>query len=182
MWLICRATINRGKNKLLIRGVDGAEWVFCPLIKSLNRDRVMIDRCQSCRYFVRFEQIHVLKPRRGFYGASTLKGSQQLVRRQLGSRIFHSRPPLPNMPGLKNGREPLLDLFEEGDNLVVLADIPSVDEDEVNIKVEENILKMSAGTTKRIFVQKVKLPTPIKKDTIKYSYNNGILQIMLEKL
>lgn len=187
MWLICKATIGRGKNKLLIRDLEGVEWVFCPLIKSIKRDRVSIDLCKKCKHFVRFQQIHVPETsrtsRRLLFGTTTLKSTYHIARPSRRSRTAHSRAtPLPRIPGLIKEREPLLDLFEEGDHLTVLAELPSVDENAVNIKTEENTLTISADTAEMKYLQKVELPTPIKKDTIKYTYRNCILQVILEKL
>jgi len=184
VWLICNATLWRGKNKLLIRGIEGVEWVFCPLIKSLKRDRVSIDLCQKCKHFVRFQQIVVPETSRStFFGTTILKGTYRIARPSRGSRISHSRAtPLPRIPGLIQEREPLLDLFEEGDHLIVLAELPSVDENDVDIKAEENTLTISAENAAKKYLQKVELPTPIKKETIKYTYRNGIIQVRLEKL
>jgi len=187
MWIICKATLGRGKNKLLIRGVEGVEWVFCPLIKSFKRDRVSIDRCQKCKHFVRFQQIHVPETSRTsgvlFFGTTNLKSTYRFAGSSRGSRISRSHAtPLSPIPGLTKEREPLLDLFEEGDHLIVLADLPNVDENDINIKAEENTLTISADTAARKYLQKVELPTPIKKDSIKYTHRNGILQVILEKL
>ena len=63
MWLICGTTLGRGKNKLLVRGIEGAEWVFCPIVRSSKGGRVSTDSCQGCRHFIRFEQTHIPQAR-----------------------------------------------------------------------------------------------------------------------
>ena len=90
--------------------------------------------------------------------------------------------PLSHIPGLIGEREPLVDLFEEAHHLIVLAELPGVDEKDLNIKAEENTLTISADTATRKYLKKVELPTPIRKDTIKSTYKNNILQVRLEKL
>ena len=187
MWLICKASLGKGKNKLLIRGVDGAEWVFCPLIKSIKRDRVSTERCQRCKHFVRFQQTYIPETSRTskklFFGTTTLKGTFHIARPSSRSRTAHPRvTPLPCIPGVIKEREPLLDLFEEEDHLIVLAELPSVKENDVNIKAEENTLTISVDNATKKYLKKVQLPTPINKDPVKSTYRNNILQARLEKL
>jgi len=87
----------------------------------------------------------------------------------------------PSIPGLIGEREPLVDLFEEDHHLLVLAELPAVDEKDVNIKVEENTLTISTDTSARKYYKQVKLPTPVEKDTMESIYRNGILEVKLRK-
>lgn len=190
MWLICRAALGRGKNKLLVRGVEGAEWVFCPLIKSIKRDRVSTDRCQGCKHFIRFEQTYIpqthTKGKTFFFGSAASAASKGTFRiaRPLGRlKTTHPRAsPFPRIPGLIKEREPLIDIFVEEDHLIVLAELPSVDEKDLNIKADEDTLTISANNKAKKYLKMVQLPTPIKKETIKSTYKNNILQLRLEKL
>jgi len=181
VWLICRAALGRGKNKLLVRGVHGVEWVFCPFIKSIKRDRVSTDRCQRCKHFIRFEQTYI--PRTRTAGKTLFFRTFQVARLFGRSKTPRMHTPLsPHIPSLLGEREPLVDLFEEGHHLIVSAELPGVDEKDVNIKAEESTLTISADTATRKYIKKVPLPTPIRKDTIKSTYRNNILQVRLEKL
>jgi len=181
MWLICRAALGRGKNKLLIRGVHGAEWVFCPLVKSIKRDRISTDRCQKCKHFTRFEQTYIPQTRTA--GKTLLVKAFQVARLSCRFRTPRMHASLfPPIPSLMEEREPLVDLFEEEHHLIVLAELPGIDEKDLNIKAEENTLNISAGTATRKYLKKIKLPTPIRKETIKSTYKNNILQVRLEKL
>lgn len=180
MWLICRAALGSGKNKLLIRGVHGAEWVFCPLIKITKGDRISTDRCQKCKHFIRLEQTYVPQTRISgkipfFKSFQVARPSGRLKTPRMHTSLF------PPIPGLIGEREPLVDLFEEDHHLLVLAELPGVDEKDVNIKVEENTLTISATTATGKYLKKVELPTPIKKGTIKSIYRNNILQVRLMK-
>lgn len=187
MWLICRETLGRGKNKLLIRGIDGAEWVFCPLIKGIKRDKVSTDRCRRCKHFVRLQQTRISQAhttRKTFsFRATTLKGTFHIAKPS--SRLKVTRPrvtPFSYIPGLIKEREPLIDLLEEEDHLIVLAELPSANENDVNIETEENTLTISVDNATKKYLKKVELPTPINKDTVKSTYRNNILQVRLEKL
>lgn len=187
MWLICQAALGRRKSKLLVRGILGAEWVFCPLIKSIKNDRIGTDRCQGCKHFVRFEQTHVLQtrtPRKTLsFRTPALRGTFH-VRRPIGRlMVTHPHTTLfPHTPSLIRQREPLIDIFEEEDHITVLAELPSVEEKDVNIKADENTLTITAENATKKYLKIVRLPTRIKKSTIKSTYRNNILQIRLEKL
>lgn len=187
MWLICRATLGRGKNKLLIRGVNGAEWVFCSLGKGVKNDRVGIDRCQNCKHFVRFERPHTPQTRtRGktpFVRTPALKGVFHVTRMLRRAKTSHPRLALfPHVPSLPEERQPLVDVFEEGDDLTVLAELPGVDEEDINIKADENTITITAENAVKKYLKMVRLPTCIKEDTIKSTYRNNILQVRLKRL
>jgi len=185
--LICKATLGRRKNKLLIRGVDGAEWVFCPAIKSTKRDRVSTDLCQRCKHFVRFEQTHILQTQTTRNSlslrASTRRDAFHVRKPQGRPRISHPHPtPLPHIPSLTKEREPLIDIFEENDYITVLAQLPGADEKDVNVTTDENTIIITAENTTKKYLKTVRLPTHIKKDTTKLTYRNNILQIRSQKL
>lgn len=189
MWLICRAALGKGKNKLLVRGIKGAEWVFCPLIKSIKNDRTCTDQCQECKHFIRFEQTHIPQTHTTrkslFFKMLTppSKSSSHVARTIRRSTTTHPHLPLfPHIPSLTKERQPLVDVFEEEDHLIVSAELPGIDEKDMNIKVDENTVTITAENGVKKYLRKVWLPTSIKKDTIKSTYRNNILQVKLEKL
>lgn len=79
-------------------------------------------------------------------------------------------------------RQPLIDVFEEQDHLTVLAELPGVNEKDIKIKADESTLTIIANNNTKKYLKKVRLPTSIKKDTVKSFYRNNILQVRLEKL
>jgi len=187
VWLICQAALGRGKNKLLVRGIRGAEWVFCPLIKSVKNCRIGTDRCQRCQHFVRFEQIYIPQAQTTEKTLSFRKPALKSpihIRKSLDRlKVPHPHiPSFPHMPGLIRQREPLIDIFEEGNNITVLAELPGVEEKDVNIITDERTIMITAENATKKYLKIVRLPTRIKKDTTKFTYRNNILQIRLKKL
>jgi len=79
-------------------------------------------------------------------------------------------------------REPLIDVLEEENHLIVLAELPGIDEKDVKIKANENTITITAENAKKKYLKIVRLPTRVNKDTIEYTYRNNILQVRLEKL
>jgi len=106
------------------------------------------------------------------------------VRRPVGRlKVTHPHATsFPHISSLIRQREPLIDIFEEEDHITVLAELPGVDEKEVNIKADENTITITAENATKKYLKIVRLPTRIKKDTIKFTYKNNILQVRLKKL
>ena len=90
--------------------------------------------------------------------------------------------PKPSTVGSIKEREPIVDVFEEEDYLRVMAELPGVEENEISLNVEDNTLTISTDTSAQTYFKEVKLPTPVKKKAIEYSYRNGILEVKLMKM
>jgi HSP20 family molecular chaperone IbpA len=186
MWLICGTTLGRGKNKLLVRGVPGAEWVFCPSIKNTRRDRVGTGHCRGCRHFIRFEQAcapQMQTTRKAVsINAMTLKDSFGVVRRLGRPRATQNSSLLHHIPSLINERQSPIDVFEEENYLIILAELPCIDKKDVSVKADENSVTITAENTEKKYFEMVRLPTRINKDTTELTYRNNILQLRLKKL
>lgn len=79
-------------------------------------------------------------------------------------------------------KQPLIDVFEEEDYLVVLAELPGVDEQDVTLKVDESAITITAENATKKYLEVIKLPKCVKRDTMKFTYRNNILQVRLKKL
>jgi len=115
---------------------------------------------------------------RGVYGVS--------VRRGVGGRAPQVRP-FGNIHRTEKGpvvdqvREPLVDVFDEGDVLLVIAELPGVGEKDVQIEVHHDVLKLSTATKGRRYAKELQLPCPIDEGTVESAYKNGVLEIRLRK-
>jgi len=56
-----------------------------------------------------------------------------------------------------------------------------VSESEIKIEVAGDILNLTAADKDRKYAKEILLPGKVKPESIKTSYNNGILEITLEK-
>jgi len=95
------------------------------------------------------------------------------------SKMHTSLPPI---TGTIKEKEPIVDVFEEEDCLRVMAELPGVEENGINLKAEENTLTISTDTSARTYYKKVELPTSVKKEVFGSSYRNGILEVKLRKM
>lgn len=78
-------------------------------------------------------------------------------------------------------REPLVDVIEEEDGLVVIAELPGIGEKDIHLKVEGDLLTISASTGDRQYQKEVLLPLAVDPVSMKSSYRNGVLEIRLAK-
>jgi HSP20 family protein len=84
-------------------------------------------------------------------------------------------------PVVEEIREPMVDIFDEKDRILVIAELPGVSESEIKIEVAGDILNLAASDKDRKYAKEILLPGKVKPDSMKTSYKNGILEITLEK-
>ncbi len=183
VWLICQTTFRKGKTKLLIRGTHGTEWVFCPLVKSIKNDKVSVQGCRRCSRFIRFEQTFIPQTR--------IEKLRLMPKRTKSLHLIKPlsrwkvKPPsmrLLSQPSLIREKQPIVDVFEEEDYLLILAELPGVDRKDVKVKADENTLIITAENATKKYLETIKLPTRITSDAVKFTYRNNILQAKLKKI
>jgi len=111
----------------------------------------------------------------GMYGVSVKIGPAGPVLRRFGT----IKPTL--KPGVAEVREPLVDIFENGKEITVIAEIPGVEEKDIKIEVEGRVLKISGEGKDRKYSKDVDLPAPVTGELEK-TYKNGVLEIKFKKL
>lgn len=86
-------------------------------------------------------------------------------------------------PVISEEREPLIDVFEEGDDVVVIAEIPGVDKDKIKVEVSEDKRRLiiRASNENRKYYKEVELPAPVDPSSAKANYKNGVLEVRLKK-
>lgn len=87
-----------------------------------------------------------------------------------------------SQPSLIREKQPIVDVFEEEDYLLILAELPGVDRKDVKVKADENTLIITAENATRKYLETIKLPTRITSDAVKFTYRNNILQAKLKKI
>jgi len=113
---------------------------------------------------------------RGVYGFSVRTLAGKPVIESFGNIRETARGPV-----VEEVREPMVDVFDEKDHILVIAELPGVSENEIKIEVAGDILNLTASDKDRKYAKEVLLPGKVKPESIKTSYNNGILEITLEK-
>ena len=83
-------------------------------------------------------------------------------------------------PVVADIREPLVDVFDEAEEIVVVAELPGVGEEEIAVDLAEDILRLET-TGERKYAKEILLERPVAAETMRQVYNNGILEIRLRK-
>lgn len=78
-------------------------------------------------------------------------------------------------------REPLVDVFDEEDHVAIIAEMPGVEEEKIDIEVAGDVLRIAASDKGRKYAKEVLLPCQVKPEPIGKSYKNGMLEIKLAK-
>ena len=95
---------------------------------------------------------------------------------------FGNIRPTKEGPVVSETREPLVDVFDEPQEVVVVVELPGVAENEIQVDVQDDILSLTT-TGERKYAKEVLLPAsaisgaPAPRKT----YKNGILEIRLGK-
>ncbi len=78
-------------------------------------------------------------------------------------------------------REPIVDIFDEGDYLMVIVELPGVEESDIHLEIEGDILSLKAEGKDRKYSKEVLLPTEVDTESRETQYKSGILEIKLRK-
>lgn len=111
--------------------------------------------------------------RRGLSFA-TVKGTEPSRR----PWVFATKP---KFARIEQFREPLVDVFEEADEINIILDVPGFKEEEIHWKIEDDVLKLSAKTFGREWEESVTLPEEVDEKNIQTKYQNAVLEITLTK-
>lgn len=84
-------------------------------------------------------------------------------------------------PVVEEVREPIVDVFDEEDHILVIAELPGVSVEEIKVEVAGDILNLTASNKDRKYAKEILLPNKVKKEGMKSVYKNGILEITLPK-
>lgn len=74
-------------------------------------------------------------------------------------------------------REPVVDVFEEKDYTLVVAEMPGVGVKDVNLTVKDDLLTIYAEKKDKKYRKEILLPRAYPRDKMKVSCNNGIVEI-----
>jgi len=77
-------------------------------------------------------------------------------------------------------REPLVDVFDEGSEIVIAAELPGVAESDISLRFQGDVMEIET-LGKHRYVKEVALPAAVDPKTLKKSYNNGVLEVRVDK-
>lgn len=77
--------------------------------------------------------------------------------------------------------EPLIDVLEGEDEIVVIAELVGFRRESLRIHLRDQRLTLTARASDRKYHKSLNLPKRVIPDNIKTTYKNGVLEIQLEK-
>ncbi len=78
-------------------------------------------------------------------------------------------------------REPLTDVIEDPAQIAITMELPGVDKSDINLHMTEEALEVHVDTESRKYSKRVRLPAKVDPATTKATYNNGILDVTVQR-
>jgi HSP20 family protein len=116
------------------------------------------------------------KNARGVYGFSIKTMGGKPVIETFGNVKESARGPV-----VEETWEPIVDIFNEKDHVLIVCELPGVSKDKVKISISGDIVNLTASNHKRKYAKEILLPCKVKTDSLKTSYENGLLEVSLTK-
>src|SRR3972149_1521952 len=123
-----------------------------------------------------FDLSHLKKGMKGVFGVSIKTAGGAPVVEPFGNIIK-----TPAGPSIEEEREPITDLFDEKEEIIIIAELPGVGEEDIKLDLNGDILEISAQRGERKFYKEVLIPAEVKAETMRSSYKTGILEVRIKK-
>lgn len=79
--------------------------------------------------------------------------------------------------------DPVVDVFDEEDGIVVVAEMPGVAEEDIRVSVTDGVLSLTGARTDGVrFEKRIRLPEGVDLGSLGTTYRNGLLECRLAKL
>jgi HSP20 family protein len=83
-------------------------------------------------------------------------------------------------PASTSAQDVNTDIFDEGSSLVIVTELPGIDEKDIKVDVKGDRLELYARSRGRRYFKNIGLPCRVKEKPV-LTYKNGILRISLKK-
>ncbi|MDO9349225.1 MAG: archaeal heat shock protein Hsp20 [Anaerolineales bacterium] len=113
---------------------------------------------------------------RGVYGFSVHTGIGGIPRVERFGNIRATE----EGPEVAEVREPLVDVFDEEREMLVVAELPGVGEEEIRVEIQDDVLSLET-TGEHKYAKEILLSAPVDAANMQKSYKNGILELRLKK-
>jgi HSP20 family protein len=83
-------------------------------------------------------------------------------------------------PVVAEVREPLVDLFDEAGEILVVAEMPGAAEEDVSVELHDDVLVLETSGARR-YAREVLLPAAVDPASMHKTFRNGILELKFTK-
>jgi len=84
-------------------------------------------------------------------------------------------------PQVSDTREPLVDVMDRGETIIVIAELPGVEKADIYLEATGSVLEIKVDKPGKKFYKQVQLPVDVQDDAVDATYNNGVLEVKLKK-
>jgi len=84
--------------------------------------------------------------------------------------------------GVDGFTEPITDVIEKHDKVCVIAELPGIEKEQIDLRVTVEAVSIMVDTPYRRYKKNVKLSTKVKPGSTLARFNNGVLEINLSRL
>lgn len=121
---------------------------------------------------------------KGIYGFSIRTGIGERPKIQTFGNIRPAKGKEKAKPEFKitETREPIVDVFDEKNYILVVAELPGVLEESIKLDLKGDILILEAGDEKRKYSKEILLPAKVDFEQKETNFKNGILEIKIKKI
>jgi HSP20 family protein len=121
------------------------------------------------------------KPTKGVFGVSVKVG--------LGDKNEFKVEPFGNVRSdqatgetlVEDVREPLVDVFDEEGELLIVAEMPGVESDDVRVALDGTRLTLTAERGERKYRKQLDVPADVRSDAIEIRGQNGIIELVARR-
>ncbi len=75
----------------------------------------------------------------------------------------------------------MIDVIEEDDEIIVVAELPGVERDEIKVRIKGTVLTIHVENPSRPYHKEIELPGNVKKELAKSAIRNGVLEVRLKR-
>jgi HSP20 family protein len=84
--------------------------------------------------------------------------------------------------GTDFGGDTHVDVHRTDDDVRVVADLPGVEKEAIDLTCDGEVLTISAGSGHRDYEERVSLPVRVDEHSATATYNNGVLEVVFDPL
>jgi len=94
---------------------------------------------------------------------------------------FTGRTGFFQQPSISSEREPLVDISSTDKEVKIVVEMPGIKKENIKINAYENSVEIISDDPQRKYHKVIDLPPEADNETVKSTYNNGILEIVFNK-
>ncbi|MGP6220318.1 archaeal heat shock protein Hsp20 [Caldiplasma sukawensis] len=84
------------------------------------------------------------------------------------------------LPQEEQYREPITDINKDDKRIYVTFELPGVSKEEIDLKVNEENMTITVNNPSRKYYKEIEFDVPVKPETAKAKFQNGILDVSIE--